>query len=183
MQASVAKASGIRSVAGPSRGLGIVSLIFLQMLTLVIWLGGMLLFAFAVAPSAFAVLPTRELAGALVTSVLSKVELLGLAAGPLLMVIVLLSWKVDRARTANKIIRLLLLTMMSTSAALSRFLITPTMVSLRESMGGLIDQVPADDPMRIQFDYLHQYSVGLMSVAIFAGLIVLFLTVSSWSRR
>lgn len=183
MKAAVASATRVRSVAGPSGGLGIATLAFVQVLVLAVWLGAMTVFSFVVAPTAFAVLPTRELAGTLVTGVLSKIDLAGMAAGPLLMLLIVLSWKPDRARTTNKVIRLILLAVMAGSAALSRLFITPTMVSLRESMGGLIDDVPLDDPMRIQFDHLHQFSVGLMSVAIFAGFIVLFLVVVSWSRR
>jgi hypothetical protein len=34
----------------------------------------------------------------------------------------------------------------------------------------------------MEFDRLHQYSVGLMSLAMFAGLVVLFLTVRSLKR-
>jgi hypothetical protein len=180
---AVAGATRVRSVAGPSGGLGIASLAFVQVLVLAVWLGAMMFFSFVVAPSAFAVLPTRELAGALVTSVLSKTDLAGLAAGPFLMILIALSWKADRSRTTNKVIRIILLAVMSGAAALSRLFITPSMVSLRESMGGLIDDVPLEDPLRVQFDQFHQYSVAVMSLAIFAGLIVLFLTVASWSRR
>src|SRR5215467_5943977 len=65
---------------------------FLEVLLLSLWLGGMIFFAFSVAPSAFAVLPTRHLAGLLVTSTLSKLELLGLVIGPLLIVSALLGF-------------------------------------------------------------------------------------------
>jgi len=50
-------------------------------------------------------------------------------------------------------------------------------------MGGHIDDVPGTDPMRIQFNYLHQYSVGLMSAAMVSGFVVLFLTVRAWLKR
>jgi hypothetical protein len=72
---------------------------------------------------------------------------------------------------------------MTAAAALSRFWISPRMVSLRQAMGGHIDDVPATDPSRIHFNDLHQYSVGLMSAAMLAGLVVLFLTVRSWIKR
>ena len=49
-------------------------------------------------------------------------------------------------------------------------------------MGGHIDDVAATDPLRIQFNDLHQYSVGLMSAAILSGLVALFLTVRSWLK-
>src|SRR5579863_3311223 len=36
---------------------------FLMLLSLIVWIGGLILFAFVVAPTAFALLPTRHLAG------------------------------------------------------------------------------------------------------------------------
>ena len=36
---------------------------FLMLLSLVVWIGGLIFFAFVLAPTVFAVLPTRQLAG------------------------------------------------------------------------------------------------------------------------
>jgi len=47
---------------------------FVEVLLLGVWLGSMIFFSFAVAPSAFAVLPTREMAGVMVTSTIGKIE-------------------------------------------------------------------------------------------------------------
>jgi hypothetical protein len=153
-------------------------LAFVEILLLSLWLGSMIFFSFAVAPSAFAVLPTRELAGAVVTSTISKVELMGLVIGPLLVLT-----RMARSRAAGKLLYLILLLVMIAAAGLSRFWISPQMVSLRQVMGGHIDDVPATDPLRIHFNDLHQYSVVLMSAAMLAGLVVLFLTVRSWIKR
>ena len=165
-----------------NQGLGAQALAFVEFLLLSVWLGSMIFFSFAVAPSAFAVLPTRELAGAVVTSTISKVEMFGLIIGPLLILIQLFDWRRKGLSPATRILRLLLICLMIAAAALSRFWISPRMVSLRSAMGGHIDDVPATDPLRLQFNDLHQYSVALMSVAMIAGLVVLFLTVRSWLR-
>jgi hypothetical protein len=156
---------------------------FFEVLLVAVWLGSMMFFSFAVAPSAFAVLPTRELAGAMVTSSISKVEVLGLIIGPLLILFQVVGWRARRASATTKSIRLVLIGVMTSAAALSRFWISPTMVSLRGSMNGSIDDLALTDPLRVQFNDLHQYSVGAMSVALFAGLAVLFLTVRSWLKR
>lgn len=153
-------------------------LAFVEILLLSFWLGSMVFFSFAVAPSAFAVLPTRELAGAVVTSTISKVEMMGLVIGPLLILIQLVC-----SRGAAKLLQIILLLVMTAAAGLSRFWISPQMVSLRQTMNGQIDEVPATDPLRVHFNDLHQYSVALMSAAMIAGLVVLFLTVRSWSKR
>lgn len=153
-------------------------LAFVEILLLSLWLGSMIFTSFAVAPSAFAVLPTRELAGAVVTSTISKVELMGIVIGPLLILI-----QMARPKVAAKLFHFVLLLVMIAAAGLSRFWISPQMVSLRQAMGGHIDDVPATDPLRVHFNDLHQYSVALMSAAMLAGLVVLFLTVRSGIKR
>lgn len=158
-------------------------LAFTEVLLCSVWLGSMIFFSFAVAPSAFAVLPTRELAGVMVTSTIGKVELMGLAIGPLLILIHLAGWRREYASPKIKALRALLLLLMIAAAALSRFWISPSMVSLRAAMGGHIDDVPLTDPLRVQFNGLHQSSVTLMGVAMIASLAVLFITVRSWLKR
>src|SRR3977135_3203611 len=74
---------------------------FIEVLLLGVWIGSMIFFSFAVAPSAFAVLPTRELAGALVTSTIGKLEVLGLVIGPLLILVQAASWS---GRQSTKLI-------------------------------------------------------------------------------
>ena len=164
-------------------GVGQQILAFIEVLLLGLWLGAMAFFSFAVAPGAFETLGVRELAGKVVTSNIIKVEWLGLIIGPLLILIQLATWKSRRGAGLVKIIHLILLVVMTAAAALSRMWVTEKMVSLRIAMGGVIDNVAEDDPLKIQFNDLHQYSVALMSVALFAGLAVLFLTVRSWHKR
>lgn len=156
---------------------------FIEVLVLGLWLGSMIFFSFAVAPSAFAVLPTREMAGVMVTSTIGKIEVLGLVIGPLLILIQAASWRVRHSSKLSKGLRVIFVLLMIAAAALSRFWISPNMVSLRATMGGHIDDVPVGDPLRMQFNDLHQYSVVLMSTAMIAGLVVLFLTVRSWLKR
>jgi len=162
-------------------GAGLQLLAFTEVLLLSLWLGSMVFFSFAVAPSAFAVLPTRELAGALVTSTIAKVEMLGLITGPLLLLLQAVNRHARRFSSHGTLRAGLILAMIAT-AALSHFWISPTMVSLRAAMGGNIDDVPANHPMRAHFNELHQYSVALMGVAIVAGVLLLFLTVRSWLK-
>ena len=169
----------------PGAGLGFAQQItaFIEVLLLGVWLGSMIFFSFAVAPSAFAVLPTREIAGVMVTSTIGKIEVLGLIIGTLLILMHVANWRSRRSSGAIKALQTFLLLLMIASAGLSRFWISPAMVSLRAQMGGHIGDVSVTDPMRVQFNDLHQYSVGLMSAAMIAGVAVLFLTVRSWLKR
>jgi len=161
-------------------GVGYQVLAFVEVLLLGVWLGAMGFFSFAVPQSGFAVLPSRELVGLLVTSTITKVEILGLAIGGLLIVVQLVSW---RARSGAKSIRLILIGLMVIAAALSHFWITPEMVALRQAMGPALENLPATDPLRSQFNHLHGYSVGSLMVAMLAGMAALFLTVRSWLKR
>src|SRR6516165_6661956 len=54
---------------------------YLMLLSLIVWLGGLIFFAFVVAPTAFSVLPTRHLAGNLVARSLHSLHWMGLVAG------------------------------------------------------------------------------------------------------
>ncbi len=168
---------------GARFGIALQITAFIEVLLLGVWLGSMIFFSFAVAPSAFAVLPTREMAGVMVTSTIGKVEVLGLVIGTLLILIHAASWRSRQSRRAIETLQAVLLVLMIASAGLSRFWISPAMVSLRAQMGGHIDDVAVTDPMRMQFNDLHQYSVSLMSAAMISGLVVLFLTVRSWLKR
>ena len=156
---------------------------FIELLLLGVWLGSMIFFSFAVAPSAFAVLPTREMAGVMVTSTIGKIEALGLIIGTLLILIQVANWRSRQSSGAIKTLQTFLLLVMIAVAALSRFWISPAMVSLQAKMGGHIDDVPVTDPMRTQFNDLHHYSVGLMTTAMISGMVVLFLTVRSCLKR
>jgi hypothetical protein len=153
---------------------------FVEVLLISVWLGSMIFFSFAVAPSAFAVLPTRELAGVMVTSVIGKVEVFGLVIGPLLILVYAASWGIRQSIKTIKVVQILLVTVMIAAAGLSHFWISTRMVSLRGAMGGQIDDLPVTNPLRVQFNDLHHYSVALMGAAMIAGLAVLFLTVRSW---
>ena len=183
MAVSIAQPETLKQAPEADSTAGQQFIAFIEALLLSVWLGSMIFFSFAVAPSAFAVLASRELAGKIVTSAISKVEMLGLIIGPLLVLIQMTTWRARRVTSTSKALRLILLCVMIAMAALSRFWVSPRLVSLRLAMGGLIDDVPATDPLRIQFNDLHQYSVAFMGTAMVAGFAVLFLTVRSWLKR
>jgi len=182
MATEVTSPASVAPVPAARLGAGRHVAAFIEVLLLGVWLGAMMFFSFAVAPSAFAVLPTREMAGVMVTSSIGKLEVLGMVFGILLLLMRAANWRQRASSGAVKILHALLLLVMIGSAALSRFWISPAMVSLRAQMGGRIDDVAISDPLRAQFNDLHQYSVGLMSAAMISGLVVLFLTVRSWLK-
>src|SRR5882672_10234648 len=60
-----------------------VLLRFLMLLSLVVWIGGLIFFAFVVAPTAFSpgLLPTRHLAGEIVGRSLNALHWMGIVSG------------------------------------------------------------------------------------------------------
>jgi hypothetical protein len=171
-----------KQTAEMQAGAPLVTASYIEALLLSAWLGSMLLFSFGVAPSAFASLPSRHLAGLLVASVLAKVDMIGLIIGPVLILILVLTRGTDIGGKPNRVARLALLILMVASAAISKLVVMPAMTSIRNSFPGPIDMIPAADPSRIEFDRLHQLSVGLMAAAMLSGLVVLFLRIQSWVR-
>jgi uncharacterized membrane protein len=54
---------------------------FFMLLSLVVWIGGIIFFAFVVAPAVFGILPTYDLAGKVVNGGLGALHWMGLISG------------------------------------------------------------------------------------------------------
>jgi hypothetical protein len=150
---------------------------FLVFLALGLWLGAILFFGIAVAPTAFAVLPTHALAGEVVSGSLAKLHTLAFICGGLLLILFLLSGKL-RGHGAAGLAKIVLVVVMLGCTAYTQYGVGKTMLNLRTQMGK-IDDVPKNDPRRIEFNRLHKYSEAAEHVVFFCGLGVLLLA----SRR
>ena len=148
-------------------------LLNLRVLLLGLWLGAACFFSFAVAPSAFAVLPTRELAGAVVNRTLAIVNYSGFIIGLILLASAYVSRQnLNRVKLWFEQGALLLLT---AACAFGQFVIAARLSDLRASINRPIDEVSVDDPLRIAFNDLHGYSVTILMTAMIAALIAFFL--------
>jgi len=152
-----------------------------RILILGLWLGAACFFSFAVAPSAFGVLPSRELAGSVVNRTLAIVNYSGFIVG-----LILLASSYVSQRNANRVKlwseqgTLLLLT---TACAFGQFVIAARLSDLRGRIGRPIDDVAADDPLRVAFNDLHGYSVTILMTAMIAAVIAFFLIVRRTAGR
>jgi hypothetical protein len=145
----------------------------LRTFLLALWLGAALFFTAAVAPGAFAVLPSRELAGAVVNRTLTILNYGGFIVGLILLASsYFLSGGINRLRLWIEQGLLLFLT---AACAFGQFVIAARLRDLRAQIGRPIDEVPADDPLRVAFNDLHGYSVMMLAFAMIAALIVYFL--------
>ncbi len=145
----------------------------IRLLLIGLWLGAAIFFI-AVAQSSFAVLPSRELAGAVVSRTLMIVNLSGLVIG----LILLATSFIRRLNIAPFWIwsERILLVLLTAACAVGQFVIALWLQFVRAQMGGRpIDEIPLEDPLRIQFNQLHQYSQWVLLGAMSAGLILFFL--------
>jgi len=130
-----------------------------------LWLGAMTFFSFVVAPSAFAVLPQQQLAGAIVSRTFSVLEIIGMIIGALLIAILIFS----NERSKASYYELIGVALMTAAMLVSHFVISRRMHQMRLSLGE-IALLAAGDPARVEFDRLHQYSVWLMGFDILGAI-------------
>jgi hypothetical protein len=129
------------------------------------WLGAAILVAAVVAPSAFAVLPSRALAGALVGRVLPVIFWSGMAVG--LGVIGLArvhGW--HKPSVVGGLVALV-------SCAIAQLVIAPRIERIRSAITGPVDALPMDDPLRVDFGRLHGLSVLAMGIGALGVLVAL----------
>lgn len=134
----------------------------IRLILLAAWLGAATLFVTVVAPSAFAVLPERSLAGALVGRVLPVLFLTGAVLGALGFV---REW-VSHPRSIRRLVLSLLLTGASMAA---QFGVAPRIETLRRALGPSLEAVSPGDARRIAFGRLHGISVALLGVGMLSA--------------
>lgn len=144
----------------------------IRLLLLGIWLGAACFFI-GVAQVAFAVLPQHELAGAIVSRTLAIINYSGLGIGVFVILLSLLASK-NTNRFWLWTERFLLL-ILAAACSVGQFVIGWWILLVRTQMGKPIDEVAVDDPLRMQFNTLHQYSEWALIAAMAAALIVFFI--------
>ncbi len=146
---------------------------FVEVFALGTWVGAVIYLSFVVAPGAFGVLGNRDQAGALVGFVLGRLHILGCIAGSLYLLAAM-----ARARSLAAVVKpaALAVILMLALTIVSQWGVTSRLASLRMQMGS-VDATPRENPLRVEFDKLHQMSVRLEGTVLLAGLVALFLTV------
>jgi hypothetical protein len=139
-----------------------------------LWLGAAVFFV-VMAQNAFAVIPARETAGVLVSRTLAILNYSGLGAA---FVLILTSLIVPfGTRKVTLWLERLLLVVFGAGCAVGQFVISWYMLLLKTQMGRPVDEVAADDPLRIQFNDLHNYSEWVLITATACALLA-FIVIS-----
>jgi Domain of unknown function (DUF4149) len=142
----------------------------IRLLLIALWLGAAMFFSFSLAKSAFEILPSREMAGSVVSANLSVINYAGLIIG----LIVLLSSFISAKGVIGWLERVLLF-IFATACAVGQFIISYQLSQIRNQVGRPMEELSIDEPLRIAFDSLHQYSIWVLATAMIIALISFFL--------
>jgi hypothetical protein len=148
---------------------------FLKLLSLALWISSIFFFAAVVAPTLFSVLPSRALAGMVVSRSLFSLHWIGMICGLVFLLSTVLLAIFQGDSTPFHARDLLLVAMMAITL-LAHFGIERRMNTLRTDMG-VIDVVPHEDARRVEFNRLHVWSTRLEGSVFFLGIGLLYLVV------
>ena len=157
---------------------------FLMLLSLVAWIGGLMFFAFVLAPTVFApgVLPNTHLAGNVVGRALGKLHWIAIVSAVVFLASSVLCSRLAEGTFHVFALRHVLICLMLGLTLVSQFWIIPRMDTLRASVSDFAT-VPPDNPARAQFDALHVWSTRVEGAVLLLGLIAIYLTAGAFYRR
>ena len=146
-----------------------------MLLALIVWIGGVIFFAFVLAPTLFGVLPTTRLAGDVVNATLTKLHWMGLVSGVVFLICSLgYNWQ-KHVQLRPFALSHVFIVLMLAFTMISQFGITPRMRSIRAILQ-IADLPLQEEDLRSKFDHLHAWSTRLEGGVLFLGLGVVVLT-------
>lgn len=147
----------------------------LRLYTMVAWVGGLVFFAFVVAPVAFGSLSNPHEAGIVVGGTLRVLHWIGLIGGGVFCLATGWLWLWAEVPARIGFARLLVLTaVMLLVTAYSQFRVLPAMEVDRALAGGEVETAPLENPGRVDFERLHTLSERLEGLVLLCGLGVVF---------
>jgi hypothetical protein len=159
----------------PSPGL-LALVLIVHFLALALVVGPPVFFGAAVAPWVFRILPTRDMAGALQSPILTRACWF-LEAG--FAALFVTSWLLGRWTSAPRLARSLLTrapVLGMIAAVVIEKLLIPPIDRIREQAPGLIDNLPAADPGRMMLARYHSLATSFFAADIVVGVVVLIVT-------
>ena len=166
----------------PSPGL-LTLVLAAHLFALALAIGPPIFFGAAVAPLAFRILPTHDLAGALQSPILTRACWFAEASFAVLFVT---SWLLGRWSSAPRLQKSLLTrapVLGMIAAVVIEKLLIPPIDRIRTDAPGLIDRLPANDPSKILLDRYHRLSTSFFAVEIAVAFVILAVTARLLSDR
>jgi Ca2+/Na+ antiporter len=156
---------------------------YFYVLALALWLGGMVLAGFVVAPTVFSVLQAwnastgRMLAGDLFGEILRRLYIVGGVAA-CVMFLALTIQRVIGPRPKAYGVRAALIVLMFALTAYAGSVVQPRIEALQDQVGKPMIELPSDDARRSEFDGLHGLATTLLSLTMVGGLALV-----AWETR
>ena len=156
----------------------------LRLLGIVVWIGGLVFFAFVEAPTAFHVMGTTQQFAQIIGGSIATINRFGFVSGFAFLGASLLLWRMNSSRGRRLLLaEATLVALMLATTAYVQLHIVPSMERDRAAVGGDITSVPADNPTRVHFNALHATSEDVEGTGLFFGLgVVLLMAAEDTSR-
>jgi uncharacterized membrane protein len=145
----------------------------IEFLCLSLWLGADVFLSFVVAPGAFTLLGSRDLAGMFVGYSLARLHFAGIFLGLLFLIARLARTRDFASFTTAAALSVALMVVLT---AASQFTVSKRMENLKKQMVS-VQNTPETDPRRVEFNRLHHASVAFESVVLVLGVAGMFLLV------
>ena len=143
----------------------------LRLLSIMVWVGGLIFFAFVEAPTAFHVMGTTRQFAQLIGNSLSELNGLGHISGFIFLIATAMVWLRARRRARKLMVaQILLVVLMIAATMYVQAVILPAMERDRIAAGGDINAAPANNPARLDFERLHPRSEKFEGTALFLGI-------------
>jgi Domain of unknown function (DUF4149) len=152
---------------------------YVALIALVVWLGGMVVLGFVVAPSTFRVLQVhhgaagRVLAGAVFGDILRQFYILAYVCGGLTLLSLIVMKLLGPPPRAFPL-RAAIVALMLANAVYAGVPVSREIAAIQSQVTGPMNQLPDGDPRRVRFDRLHATSTTLMTVNMLLGLVLLY---------
>jgi uncharacterized membrane protein len=144
----------------------------LRLLSITVWVGGLVFFAFILAPLAFGTLPSAHEAGTIVGGTLHVLNTVGNSCGFLFVIATIALWFRTEPRSRRLLpVEVLIAAAMLIATAVVQHGIVPAMERDRIAAGGDIDAAPADNVARLDFERLHPISEKAEGAVLLLGIV------------
>lgn len=152
-----------------------------MILSLVVWLGGLIFLAFVEAPTIFSpgLLPSRHMAGSIIGRSLDLLHYMAMVSGIIFLAASMVYSRMTMGNPRPLAMRHIVIVLMLILTVVSQFAISTKLHAIRAEVGA-IDNVPLDNPLHREFDSLHMWSERVEEAVLLLGLIAIYATAQAF---